>query len=92
MGNPEPVLRLGPLVAKSTRAFGDGHREIVAVSTHGGGETERTKRGGATLRLVVWRSDGIELDWSDPFEVLTCLELDAWNGGFRGRVIAGRST
>lgn len=66
LGNPEPTLRLGPLVATRTaRAFGNGHLEIQAGHPSGGGE----------LELVGWGwADRRDL-FTGTFEVLVTLRL-----------------
>jgi hypothetical protein len=79
MGNPEPSFRLGPLTATAVRKFGDGHREI-------------TGRGldGASVRLLAWRSQGLDLDLGQPFEILAAVERSSWNRLLQLRLLAAR--
>lgn len=79
MGNPEPTFRLGPLNATAVRKFGDGHREI-------------TGRGldGASVRLLAWRSQGLDLDLGRPFEILAAIERSGWNRLLQLRLLAAR--
>jgi hypothetical protein len=85
MGNPEVPIRMGPLVAESRRPFGGSHLEVRARAAG------PRSTAAPVERLVLFQADRFPLDWGAPFEILACAEEDAWNGGYRLRVLEARS-
>lgn len=69
MGNPHPVLRVGPLEAEGpVRTFGRGHRKLRARGREGG-----------RIDLLAWsRDDRRMLSFEGRFELLGRLEWDTW--------------
>jgi single-stranded-DNA-specific exonuclease len=69
IGNPHPVLRVGPLeMSGAIRSFGRGHRKGRASGDEGG-----------RINLLAWgRRDGTMLSLEGRFEVLGRLEWDTW--------------
>jgi single-stranded-DNA-specific exonuclease len=76
MGNPAPLLRVGPLRARSRRVFADKHLEI------------RPERGPA---LVLWDGAARGEEIAGDFEALATLEHDDWRGAPVLRVVALRA-
>jgi single-stranded-DNA-specific exonuclease len=85
MGNPEPLIRMGPLVAATQRSFGGTHLELSARAA---GERSSSQ---PAERLVLFQAARFAVDWDAPFEILAAAEADAWNGGFRLRVLEARA-
>ena len=70
-GNPRPLVRTGPLrLDGPLRPFGNGH---LGVRTRGGD--------GAAVELVGWGWQERAEDFAGTFEVLACVEHDAYRGG-----------
>lgn len=64
-GNPQPLLRVGPLAARlPVRSFGDGHLELQA------GPPES----GSGLRLLGWRFGARREEFGGEFEALAHLD------------------
>ncbi len=79
-GNPRPVVRTGPLRSDGPpRPFGKGHLSLKARGSDG-----------ARLDLVGWGWQERAASLGDSFEVLGCLEADAWVGGPVLRLIDSR--
>jgi len=75
-GNPEPLLRVGPLrLVGEPRDFGKGHLSAVAAGPAGG-----------RVRLLGWGWDERRGDLAGAFEVLGHLEHDDYTGGPRLRL------
>ncbi|MEE2776045.1 MAG: single-stranded-DNA-specific exonuclease RecJ [Acidobacteriota bacterium] len=70
MGNPHPVLRVGPLeVQGGIKVFGQGHRKARAVGPNGG-----------DVRLLAWtRDEASMVSLEGTFEVLGQLEWDSYS-------------
>jgi single-stranded-DNA-specific exonuclease len=80
-GNPEPLVRVGPLrLLAPPRAFGGGHLSALAAGADG-----------ARLRLVGWRwlerAADLEGDGDGRFEAVGHLEHDRYAGGPRLRLV-----
>jgi len=88
MGNPEPLIRMGPLAASARRPFGGAHLELRAAAA---GEGSLSASVAAAERLVLFQANRFSVDWEAPFEILAHAEDDSWNGGFRLRVVEARS-
>lgn len=83
-GNPQPLLRVGPLrLAAPPRPFGRGHLSAIAVGTDGG-----------RLRLVGWRwqerAADLEGGAGGLFEAAGHLEHDRYAGAPRLRLVDAR--
>jgi single-stranded-DNA-specific exonuclease len=79
-GNPRPLLRTGPLrLQGEPRPFGNGH-----LSARARGED------GAAVDLVGWRWGERAGSLRGSFEVLACVELDAYRGGPVLRLVDSR--
>jgi single-stranded-DNA-specific exonuclease len=79
-GNPRPLLRTGPLrLAGEPRAFGNGHLSARACGDDG-----------AAVELVGWRWGERAGNLRGAFEVLACVENDAYRGGPVLRLVDSR--
>ena len=79
-GNPRPLLRTGPLrLQGEPRPFGNGH-----LSARARGED------GAAVDLLGWRWGERAGSLRGPFEVLACVENDAYRGGPVLRLVDSR--
>lgn len=79
-GNPQPVLRVGPLTLEGPpRCFGNQHLSARARGDEGG-----------TLNLVGWGWQPRAEDLERRFEVLGTLDLDRYKGEPVLRLIDGR--
>jgi single-stranded-DNA-specific exonuclease len=79
-GNPRPLLRTGPLrLQGEPRAFGHGH-----LSARARGED------GAAVNLLGWRWGERAGSLRGAFEVLACVENDAYRGGPVLRLVDSR--
>jgi len=79
-GNPRPLLRTGPLKLQGEpRAFGNGH-----LSARARGED------GAAVDLLGWRWGERAGSLRGSFEVLACVENDAYRGGPVLRLVDSR--
>jgi single-stranded-DNA-specific exonuclease len=77
MGNPAPLLRVGPIVAQRARVFAGKHLEL---------------HGAAGLVAVLWNGAARREELcAGPFEVLATLEHDAWRDAPVLRVAAARA-
>jgi single-stranded-DNA-specific exonuclease len=82
MGNPHPILRVGPLtIAGAPRVFGQGHLRAQARGDDGG-----------TVRLLVWHRGESETVATLPerLEVLAQLDWDSYTQAPVLEVIASR--
>lgn len=80
-GNPQPVLRIGPLTPQgSPRIFGSGHLEVAARGEDG-----------SRVRLVGWGFAERAHELSERFEVLGSLERDDYRRDLVVRMIDCRS-
>lgn len=80
-GNPEPVLRLGPLtLAAPPRGFGRGHQLLRAQGLGGTGE----------LGIVAWDDTPGEMLMGRPFEVLVTPRLRPFFGPKEMVLVAAR--
>jgi single-stranded-DNA-specific exonuclease len=71
-GNPRPLVRVGPLrLSAPPRLFGNGHLAARAVSEGGDG---------GAVELVGWGWQPRAAALGGSFEVLACLEHDAFRG------------
>ncbi len=79
-GNARPLVRTGPLrLQGEPRLFGKGH-----LSARARGED------GAAVELVGWRWQERLGNLRGSFEVLACVESDAWRGGPVLRLVDSR--
>lgn len=70
-GNPEPVVRVGPLQAMGApRSFGVDHLKLAARG-----------RDGAVVSLLGWGFAPRAADFTGSFEVLAGVEMDDFRGG-----------
>jgi single-stranded-DNA-specific exonuclease len=82
MGNPHPVLRVGPLTLDGPpRVFGQGHLRALARGDDGG-----------AVRLLLWRRDESEIAATLPerLEVLAQLDWDSYAQAPVLEVVASR--
>ena len=79
-GNPRPLVRTGPLhLAAAPRLFGNGH---LAVQARG--------EDGSAVELLGWRWQERPQALAGSFEVLACVENDAYRGGPVLRLVDSR--
>jgi single-stranded-DNA-specific exonuclease len=80
-GNPRPLVRTGPLrLDGPPRPFGNGHL----------GARTRGAEDGAPVELVGWGWQERAAGLAGTFEVLACVELDAYRGGPVLRLVDSR--
>jgi single-stranded DNA-specific DHH superfamily exonuclease len=80
-GNPRPLVRTGPLrLDGPLRPFGNGH---LGARTRG--------EDGAAVELVGWGWQERAAALSGTFEVVACVEHDAYRGGPVLRLVDSRN-
>lgn len=81
-GNPEPALRIGPLIsAGSSRAFGNGHLEVLG----------RGSAGGPVLQLVGWGWADRRDRFDSTFEAIVALRPEVRSPArISGRILDAR--
>ncbi len=80
-GNPEPLIRVGPLRSVGApRWFGTGHVSVWVAAAR------------SELELVAWNWADRSPDWSSEFEVLGHLDRDRRSGRPTLRVVEARAT
>ncbi len=81
-GNPEPLFRIGPLVAEERRfrRFGSGHLAFTA----------RDPTGGGTFETVGWGWAERAGPWRERFELLGSVERDRYRNAPVVRIVDAR--